>query len=72
MNIKHIIKLTSQALAAGGAVRAFTKARREGDTLKMVDAGLAAASVAVAIAVVVREVRQGEDHSRIVELEDAS
>jgi hypothetical protein len=72
MNVKHIIKLVGQALAVGGTVRAFAKARREGDKLKMLDAGLAAASIAVTVAVVVRDVRQGEDHSRIVELEDAS
>ncbi|WP_166355499.1 hypothetical protein [Phytoactinopolyspora limicola] len=72
MNAKHIIKLATQAFAVVGAVRAFAKARHEGDKLKMLDAGLAGASIVVTVAIVVREVRAGDTTSRVVELEDAS
>jgi hypothetical protein len=71
MNIKHIIRFVGSAFAAGSALKELSKAKRENDKLKMLEAGLSLASVAVTVAVVVREVRQGEDHSRIVELEDA-
>lgn len=71
MNIKHVIKLAGTAFGAFSAIKAFSKAKSEGDTLRMVDAGLSAASVAVTVAIIVREIRDGDGSSRIVELEDA-
>ncbi|NEE02852.1 hypothetical protein [Phytoactinopolyspora halotolerans] len=70
MNGKQVIKVVGSAFGAFSALRAFSKARHEGDRLKMLDAGLSVASVAVTVAIIVREIREGDDHSRIVELED--
>ncbi|WP_129669766.1 hypothetical protein [Phytoactinopolyspora endophytica] len=70
MNIKHIIRVVGGVFAAGSAIKTFSKAKNEGDKLKMIDAGLSVASVAVTIAITVREIREGDDGSRIVELED--
>ncbi|WP_123788404.1 hypothetical protein [Phytoactinopolyspora halophila] len=58
------------AVSAGSAVKALAKAKREGDTLKMVEAALSVATVAVTVAVVVREMREGENGSADFELED--
>jgi hypothetical protein len=73
MNAKQIIRLVGSIFSATAALKAFNKARDDGDKLKMLDAGLTAASVAVAVAIVVRDVRSGDDdRSRIVELEDGA
>ncbi|NED97355.1 hypothetical protein G1H11_18830 [Phytoactinopolyspora alkaliphila] len=72
MNAKQIIRIVGSVFSATAAMKAFTKAKHEGDKLKMLDAGLAAASIAVTVAIVVRDVRGGDDRSRMVELGDDS
>lgn len=72
MNVRTIAKFAGQAAAAGATVRTFTKARRENDNLRMLDAVLTALSIAVTVAIVIREIRENSDEkSRLIELEDA-
>ncbi len=71
MNIKTLARFGGQTIAAVTAVRMFTKARREGDKLRMLDAVVTALSIAVTVAVVVRELREAtEGKSRLIELGD--
>lgn len=72
MNPKHIIRIVGSLFSATAAIKAFSKAKNDNDTLKMIDAGLSAASVAVTVAIVVREIRHGDEHNRVVELEDGA
>lgn len=71
MNVKTIAKFAGQAAAAGATVRTFSKARREHDKLRMLDAVITAVSIAVTVAIVVREIRENRDEkSRLIDLED--
>lgn len=72
MNVKTLARFGGQAIAAGATVRTFSKARRDGDKLRMLDAIVTALSIAVTVAVIVRELREkSADKSRMIELEDA-
>jgi len=58
-------------MGAVGAARSLTKARRDGDKLRMVDAVLSILSVAITIAIIVREIREAQDDNKpLVELKD--
>lgn len=71
MNVKYLAKFAGSAFGAFSAVRALTKARHEGDKLRMADAVLSAASAALAIAIVVRDLREERNAaSRLVDLEE--
>ncbi|TDE02192.1 hypothetical protein [Jiangella asiatica] len=71
MNVKYLAKFGGSALGAVGAVRSLAKARRENDRLRLIDAVLSVLSVAVTIAIVVRELREQQNtNSRVIELED--
>lgn len=71
MNLRTITKLAGPAVSAGATVRTFTKARREHDKLRMLDAVITALSVAVTVAIVVRELRENRaEQSRLIDLED--
>ncbi|WP_035812297.1 hypothetical protein [Jiangella gansuensis] len=71
MNVKYLAKFGGSALGAAGAMRSLTKARRENDKLRMIDAVLSVLSVAVTIAIVVRELREEQGkNSRAIDLED--
>ncbi|SDU80835.1 hypothetical protein [Jiangella alkaliphila] len=69
MNVKYLAKFGGSALGAVGAARSLGKARREGDKLRMVDAVLSILSVAITIAIVVREIRESQEENKpLVEL----
>ncbi|MBB5790541.1 hypothetical protein [Jiangella mangrovi] len=71
MNVKYLAKFGGSAMGAVGAARSLTKARREGDKLRMVDAVLSILSVAITIAIIVREIREAQDDNKpLVELKD--
>ncbi|HEY9411843.1 MAG TPA: hypothetical protein VIP77_19850 [Jiangellaceae bacterium] len=71
MNVKTIAKFAGQAAATVATVRTFSKARREHDKLRMLDAVITAVSIAVTVAIVVREIRENRDEkSRLIDLED--
>ena len=71
MNVKYLVKFASSAFGAVSAVRALTKARHEGDRLRMADAVISAASAAVAVAIVVRDMRdEKNDTTGLVDLEE--
>lgn len=71
MNVKYLAKFGGSALGAVGAARSLTKARREGDKLRMIDAVLSILSVAITIAIVVREIREAQSEDKpLVELKD--
>jgi hypothetical protein len=71
VNIKTLARFGGQAIAAATTVRMFSKARREGDKLRMLDAIVTAVSIALTVAVVVRELREtAEGKSRLIELGD--
>ncbi|TDC48808.1 hypothetical protein E1212_20195 [Jiangella ureilytica] len=71
MNVKYLAKFGGSAMGAVGAARSLTRARREGDKLRMVDAVLSILSVAITIAIIVRELRQAQDENKpLVELKD--
>lgn len=69
MNIKYLAKFAGSAVGAGSAVRSFAKARRENDRLRMVDAVVSVVSVAITVAIIVREIRE-DQNDRVTELED--
>ena len=69
MNVKYLAKFGGSAMGAVGAARSLTRARREGDKLRMVDAVLSILSVAITIAIIVREIREAQDENKpLVEL----
>ena len=71
MNVKYLVKCASSAFGAVSAVRALTKARHDGDRLRMADAVISAASAAIAVAIVVRDMRdEKNDSNRLVDLEE--
>ncbi|PSL06074.1 hypothetical protein CLV30_103229 [Haloactinopolyspora alba] len=73
MNVKTVAKFAGSALGAGSAARSFAKAKRESDRLRMVDALLSVASAAVTIAIVVREMRAGDEaETQLIDIEDRS
>ncbi|TDD68175.1 hypothetical protein E1262_16410 [Jiangella aurantiaca] len=71
MNVKYLAKFGGSALSAGTAVRSLSKARRDKDGLRMIDAVLSILSVAITIAIIVREIRESRDENKpLVELKD--
>lgn len=69
MNVKYLAKFGGSAMGAVGAARSLTRARREGDKLRMVDAVLSILSVAITVAIIVREIREAQDENKpLVEL----
>jgi len=61
MKAKDGIRLATRGFAAVSGVRAVNSARKSGDKLELADAILTLASVAVTIAIVVREIRQNDN-----------
>lgn len=71
MNVKYLAKFVGSAVGAGSALRSFARARRDNDRLKMLDALISVASVALTVAIVVREIREEKStDSRVIDLED--
>ncbi len=71
MNVKYVAKFASSSFGAVSAVRALNKARHEDDRLRMIDAVLSAASAAIAVAILVRDIRSDQDaESRMTQLEE--
>ena len=71
MNVKYLAKFAGSAVGAGAAAKSFSKARQQHDKLRMIDALISVLSVAITVAIVVREIRENQDSkSRVIELED--
>lgn len=71
MNVKYLAKFGGSALGAGSALRRLSKARHEHDRLLMLDAAVSIVAAAVAIAIVVRDMRADHDsEARVIDLED--
>jgi hypothetical protein len=71
VNVKYMAKFGGSALSAGSAVRRLSKARNDQDRLLMLDAAVSILAAAVAIAIVVRDMRADRDsESRVIDLED--
>ncbi|HEX6195130.1 MAG TPA: hypothetical protein VFZ37_04435 [Jiangellaceae bacterium] len=58
MDMKNVVRLGGQALAAGGAVKSLRQARTEHDKLKLLDAIVHALAIATAVALIIRELRE--------------
>lgn len=58
MNIAAVAKMAGQALSARGSVREFKQARHNSDRLRMAQAAVTGLSVALTVAIIVRDLRQ--------------
>jgi hypothetical protein len=70
MNIAAVARMVGQAMSARGSVREFKLARTENDRLRMVQAVVTGLSVALTVAIIVRELRQEKTQSRVINLEE--
>ena len=70
MDIRTLGRFGGQALAVGGAWKSLRQAREQDDKLKLIDAVLRALTVAITIALIVREVREHRSAKAALDLED--
>jgi hypothetical protein len=70
MNIASVANMAGQAMSARSSVREFKKARTENDRLRMARAVVTGLSVAITVAIIVRELRQEKAQSRVINLEE--
>ena len=70
MDIRTLARFGGQAMAVGGAWKSLRQAREQDDKLKLLDAVLRALTVAITIALIVREVREQRSAKAALDLED--
>ncbi len=70
MNVRTMARFGGQAAAAGGAWKSLRQAREQDDKLKLFEAIVRALTVAITIALIVREIREQRSAKAASDLED--
>jgi hypothetical protein len=70
MDIRTLARFGGQAAAVGGAWRSLRQAREQDDKLKLLDAVVRVLTVAITIALIVREIREQRSVKAALDIED--
>ncbi len=70
MNVRTMARFGGQAAAVGGAWKSLRQAREQDDKLKLFEAIVRALTVAITIALIVREIREQRSAKAASDLED--